>query len=124
MRVLVTGAAGFLGRSVVTALASGSHEVRGLVRDAAQAPRVAARRGVPVNGSVLAPASLTAAVDGCDLVIHLAQSQSDSLDVRRRVRVDGARNLVAAMAKAGVRRLLVGSGYWVYADNPGRVSEG
>jgi nucleoside-diphosphate-sugar epimerase len=38
--------------------------------------------------------------------------------------VGGVRNLVPAMARANVRRLLVGSGYWVYADNPGVISEG
>lgn len=124
MRVLVTGAAGFLGRNVVAALASGPHDVRGLVRSRAQSDRVVARRGTPVVGDLLDPVTVPDAVAGCDMVIHLAQSSSDSLVERRAVRVGGVRNLIAAMAHAGVRRLLVGSGYWVYADNPGTVSEG
>jgi len=124
MRVLVTGAAGFVGRNVVSALASGSHDVRGLVRSRAQSDRVVARRGTPVVGDLLDPVTVPQAVEGCELVVHLAQSASDSLVERRAVRVGGVRNLIAAMARAGVRRLLVGSGYWVYADNPGTITEG
>src|SRR5271170_8131352 len=124
MRVLVTGAAGFLGRNVVAALASGSHDVRGLVRSRAQSDGVVAQRGTPVVGDLLDPVTLPGAVAGCDLVIHLAQSSSDSLEERRAVRVGGVRNLIPAMGHAGVRRLLVGSGYWVYADNGGTITEG
>jgi nucleoside-diphosphate-sugar epimerase len=124
MRVLVTGAGGFLGRNVVAALASGSHDVRGLVRSRAQSDGVVAQRGTPVVGDLLDPVTLPGAVAGCDVVIHLAQSSSDSLEERRAVRVGGVRNLIPAMHQAGAKRLLVGSGYWVFADNPGTVTEG
>jgi nucleoside-diphosphate-sugar epimerase len=82
MRVLVTGGAGFLGQSVVAALASGPHEVLGLVRSTEQSGRVTSRRGTPVVGDVLDPATLEPAVEGCDLVIHLAQSSAGSLEER------------------------------------------
>jgi nucleoside-diphosphate-sugar epimerase len=124
MRVLVTGAAGFLGRSVVAAFASGPHDVRALVRTPAQAQRLSAGPAHAVLGDLLDPATLPEAVKGCDLVIHLAQSSSDSLDERRAVRVGGVRNLIPVMASVGVRRLLVGSGYWVYSDDLGVISEG
>ena len=35
----------------------------------------------------------------------------------------GGRNLVRAAAAAGVRRCVIGSGYWVYRNNPGRLTE-
>jgi nucleoside-diphosphate-sugar epimerase len=124
MRVLVTGAGGFLGRNVVAAFASGPHEVRGLVRSDAQTERVRAAHGHPVRGDVLVPESLATAIEGCDLVVHLAQAGAGSLELRRQVRVEGVRNVAAAMRSSGVRRLLVGSGYWVYADSPDGITEG
>ena len=37
--------------------------------------------------------------------------------------MEGARELRASAEVEGVRRLIIGSGYWVYADNPGTIIE-
>jgi len=70
MRALVTGAAGFLGRALVRHLAARGDEVRALVRS--PAPALEALGARVVLGDVTDPASLRAAVEGQELVFHLA----------------------------------------------------
>ncbi len=120
--VLVVGAGGFLGRAVVRSFADAGWEVRGLVRDPAKGELVRARGGVPVIGDVLDPATLAGALRGCDIAIHLAAHPSRDED-EARVRVEGSRRLVASASEAGLRRLVLGSGYWVYASRPDPIEE-
>jgi len=123
VRVLVSGAGGFLGEAAVRACARAGHEVRGLIRFPAQSARIRDAGGTAVVGSVLDPRTLEPAVDGCDAVVHLAQARGAAPELARAVRVDGAANLLAAARGSGPRRFVVGSGYWVYRDNPGVVTE-
>ena len=70
MKLLVTGATGFLGRRTVAALAP-RHELRLLVRPTASRERFPA--GVEfVPGDVTDRASLAAAAAGCDAILHAA----------------------------------------------------
>lgn len=123
MRILVCGAAGFLGSAVVRACARGGHRVRGAVRSPAQQARVVGDGGEPVVASVLDRVALGRAVEGCDAVVHLAQARGNGGPETQAVRVEGAANLRAVASSAGVRRLVVGSGYWVYRSHPGTISE-
>ncbi|MGP8109228.1 MAG: NAD-dependent epimerase/dehydratase family protein [Thermoplasmata archaeon] len=123
MRILVAGAAGFVGRAVVHACSRAGHEVRGIVRSREQFAGVVSDGGTPFLGDLLKPESLKRPSRGCDVVIHLAQASHGSIAERRRVRVQGGRNLVAAAVAAGVPRCVIGSGYWVYRDNPRSVTE-
>jgi nucleoside-diphosphate-sugar epimerase len=123
VRILVCGAAGFLGNEVVRACARAGHDVHGLVRASSQREIVAHAGGTPVVGSVLEPERLREVVRDRDVVVHLAQAHDAGSPHARAVRVDGTARLVAAMRERGVRRLVVGSGYWVYRTNPGTISE-
>ena len=101
MRILVVGATGGLGRDVVSEALAGRHETAALVRD----PARAALPGEVeiVQGDALDRASLTGPLEGRDAVICALGTPSP----RRRSTLleDGTRNLVAAMAEVGVRRL-------------------
>lgn len=123
MRVLIAGASGFLGRAVSRAFAEQGHEVHGLARSPQAATAVRDSGATPVHGDVLDAKAVAEAVRGCDLVVHLAQDTSGNAAMAREVRVQGAKNLVAAAVATGVSKLVVGSGYWVYADNPGTLVE-
>jgi nucleoside-diphosphate-sugar epimerase len=123
MKVLVCGAAGFLGLAVVRSLAREGHDVRGLVRAPGQRELVAGAGGRPVVGSVLDAASLRAAADGCDAAIHLAQAPGDGGERAAAVRIEGASNLRAVAHAGRLSRLVIGSGYWVYRSHPGVISE-
>lgn len=76
MKVLVTGATGFVGSHAAAALQAAGHEVRLLIRDAAKAARVLDAVGVVdaelVVGDVTDATSVDAAIDGCDAVVHTA----------------------------------------------------
>lgn len=65
MRVLVTGAAGRIGRQVVRLLRAHGHRVRGLDLRPADADEL-------VVGDLWNPADVRAATDGVDAVVHLA----------------------------------------------------
>ena len=124
--VLVTGAAGFLGGSIVRALVDSGRTVRGLVRSEGQAARIWAAGGVPVVGDVLELESLRAAAADCGAIVHVAANPSDSArsaDLVRRVRVEGTSNLVSVARSHRIRRLVVGSGYWVYAGSHSPITE-
>ncbi|HUZ79599.1 MAG TPA: NAD(P)-dependent oxidoreductase [Thermoplasmata archaeon] len=121
-RVLVVGASGFLGQSVVRAFSRAGYEVRGLVRDPVKGACVGEDGGTPVVGDVLDVRAVRNAAAGCSGIIHLAANPPVEWDSAR-VRVEGTRNLVDAARRQGVARLVIGSGYWVYRGQPELIDE-
>lgn len=93
MNVLVTGGTGFVGACVVAALVEDGHDVRLLVRRAAQVATSLAPYGVGtdrlegvVEGDVLDEGAVAGALEGCDAVVHAAAVFS--LDSRRAAEVE------------------------------------
>ena len=113
--ILVTGANGFVGRHVVLRLLADGHRVVGLVRDADGAEGLLTilsdeqRAAVTIrHGDVTRPETLPAALDGVDVVVHLAAIPRDwrgGADLRL-VNTEGTRFVVEAMRDARVRRLV------------------
>ncbi|TFC96133.1 MULTISPECIES: NAD-dependent epimerase/dehydratase family protein [Cryobacterium] len=103
MRVLVTGASGFLGRAVATEIAAAGHDVRAFQRRPSGVPGV-----TDLLGSVTAPDEVLRAVAGMDAVVHLAAkvSLAGSPADFSAVNVGGTRALLAAAADAGASRFV------------------
>jgi nucleoside-diphosphate-sugar epimerase len=103
VKVLVTGASGFLGRATAAAVRDAGHEVRTFQR------RPSGVAGVQdVAGTMTDHAAVARAVEGVDAVVHLAAKVSlagDPADFVR-VNVDGTRALVDAARRAGARRFV------------------
>lgn len=108
MLTLVTGATGFVGARLTTALLERGDRVRALVRDPARANALA-RRGVDVvKGDIREPDALRGAVQDAERVYHCAALVGDWLSPEevRRVNVEGTHHLLSACAAAGVGRLV------------------
>jgi uncharacterized protein YbjT (DUF2867 family) len=93
MKVLVAGASGFVGRRLCAALAEAGHNVVAMTRN----PAGYTGAGTPVHGDVHDPATLGAAMAGCQAAYYLVHSLSD-LDFERK---DAA--AAAAFGQAGAR---------------------
>jgi nucleoside-diphosphate-sugar epimerase len=113
MKVVLTGATGFIGSHVLSELREHGHDVTALVRDDAQANVVAARGATPVVADLSdrpAVAGLLAAADGA---IHTASpGDATSADLDSAV-VDA---VTSAFDGTGKPYLQI-SGLWVYGDN-------
>ncbi|WP_442803205.1 NAD-dependent epimerase/dehydratase family protein [Streptomyces pseudogriseolus] len=109
MRVLVTGGAGFIGSHVVTALRERGHD-----------PVVFDVRSDPA-ADVRAPDAVRAALDGVDAVCHqaamvgLGTGFADAPEYVSRNDL-GTAVLLAAMAEAGVGRLVLAGSMVVYGE--------
>lgn len=111
MRVLITGATGFLGEHLVEALVeAGDVEVRALVRRPTKRLR---ELGVEmVTGDLEAHETLGAAMAGCEGIYHLAglvSRRPEDGQKMMRLHVDGTRHLLQAAVAAGVRRVVLAS---------------
>lgn len=107
MKVLVTGANGFLGGKLLPLLAE-KHEVRGLVRTPPDSPQFDF-----TLADVRDFESVRKALDGIEAVIHLAAmtakpSAKDPLTAHD-INVKGTYNLAEAAVQAGVRRIVFAS---------------
>lgn len=103
--VLVTGAAGFLGRTLVTALRKRGQRVRVLVRRADSA--VAKLTGIQVVvGDLGDPSIVDHAVEGARTVYHVGATMSGSPREFEAGTVWGTRNVVNACLKHGAHRLV------------------
>ena len=109
MTVLVTGGTGFVGPHVVHALRARDMPVRALVRNPARATRLAAWGAELAVGDVTDPASLRAACEGVDAVVHLVAIIKGRPSDFKRVMTQGTRNVVAAAQEAGARRFVLAS---------------
>ena len=112
MKVLVTGATGFVGTYVLRQLLEDDHEVRALVRpDSESKLGDLADRVEVVQGDITQPETLQGQFDGCDAVIHLVGILLNE-DARRgitfeRIHLDGARNVIDAAKAGGVKRFIL-----------------
>ncbi len=122
MKVLITGAAGFVGSYLAESLLRDGHAVRGFVRPNKDTSALE-RRGVEiVRGDLVDPPSVERALQGCDQVYHLAALTSRQKPSRKEamaVNCEGTRHVVRAALKAGVSRMVYSSTAGVY----GMISE-
>jgi dihydroflavonol-4-reductase len=112
MKVLLTGATGFLGSEVARELARQGHAVRALVRATS---RLDGLRGVPferAEGDVTDRAAVTTAARGVDAVLHVAGATSGRRRDREatiRTNVEGTRAILEATASRPTMRVVVTS---------------
>ncbi|MGI9616401.1 MAG: NAD-dependent epimerase/dehydratase family protein [Acidimicrobiales bacterium] len=118
MKLLVTGATGFVGRYTVAAAVDAGHRVRALVRPAGTAAALGRYESDPsveiVRGDLRSPAGLDDAVNGVDAVVHLAAAKEGDFATQFAGTVLATENLLGAMTATGVERLVGVSTFSVY----------
>ena len=132
-RVLVTGAAGYLGSQLLAGLAAHRRRPAALVAmDVREAPREARLAGVSYETADIRAPDLAAMLErhAIDTVVHLASIVTPGRGSRREfeysVDVLGTENLLKACVASGVGKIIVsssGAAYGYHADNPDWITE-
>jgi nucleoside-diphosphate-sugar epimerase len=120
MRVLVTGASGFLGSHIAEQLAREGHAVRVLVRRTSDRSFLRGFETEEALGDVTQPESLPAAVAGMDAVVHAAGLvKARSAAEFQSVNAGGTANLLSALnGAAGLRRFVLISSLSAHGPSP------
>lgn len=114
MRVLVTGANGFLGRAVVAAFLEKGYGVRALVRPAAKVDGLWDDRVQIVRADLRLPLTPDELFEGTDVVVHLAADIIGGEEEQWASTVVGTERLLAAMNTSEIKRLVLASSFSVY----------
>ena len=125
MKVLVTGATGFIGGNLARRLCQRGYRVRALVRPQANTLTIDGTDVERVPGDILDRDSVIRAVQGCQAVFHCAAIYtfwSKTPELVYRTNVDGTAIVLQAAQQAGVSRVVFTSTVSTMGFSPGGVS--
>lgn len=112
MRIVVSGAAGFVGRTVAARLVGAGHRVIALLRRIPAHPPLPPEVEIFECGDLSAFAGWTAVLKRADALVHLAAIAHRSVrdeDLLKRVNIDVTENAARAAAAAGARFVFLSS---------------
>jgi dihydroflavonol-4-reductase len=107
MRILVTGASGFIGSKLVPQLVGMGHQVRTFGRNTPQ--RFQSLQVEHFTGDVTDFSAVSNAVAGCEVVFHLAglvSYRKSDTEKQHAINVLGSKNVMQACLDNGVRRVI------------------
>jgi len=122
MTTLITGATGFVGSALAHKLLARGERVRVLVRATADRRNLESLAVEIALGDLTDPASLAAAIRGCDTLFHVAADYRlwvPDPTAMFQSNVEGTRRLMIAAAEAGVRRIVYTSSVATLLPRPG-----
>lgn len=118
MKVMVTGGSGFTGGHLVATLLEKGHEVHSVDRPG----RRRTEGAISHAGDVLDRPSLERAMQGVDVVYHLAAAYRENLplSILESVNIEGTRNVMETALRLGIKRVVHCSTVGVHGhiDNP------
>jgi uncharacterized protein YbjT (DUF2867 family) len=107
VKVLVTGATGFVGPKVANAIVDAGHDVRVLERKPGSWSEAGIRCQEAVQGDMVDPESLRQAVAGREVVVHLVAIRQARPQRFEQIMIEGTRSLIAAAKGAKVKRFVL-----------------
>jgi dihydroflavonol-4-reductase len=122
-KALVTGAAGFIGSNVVKLLLEDGVDARALVLPGEDLRNLSGVDVERVEGDILDPGSIDAALAGCDTLFHLAAVYSifsRDRGIFYRVNLQGSRNVLWAARRAELEKIVYTSSIAGIGLEPGR----
>src|SRR3989442_3858628 len=119
MRVFLTGATGYVGFAVATALRRAGHDVYGLTRAAAKVPQLARQEIPPVIGDIGDPKSYADTAEECSVLVHAAFESSASAVAKDKTAVDAL--IETGRRGSQPKTLIFTSGVWVHGDTGGKL---
>lgn len=124
MRIVLTGATGFIGKNLAHQLIDRGDEVVAIVRDPSKATDLAERGAILVQGDVTDRDSMRPAFDGSDALFHLAawyEVGVDDVQAMERINVEGTRNALELMRDYGLQKGVYTSSLAVFSDTHGEL---
>jgi len=117
MKVLVTGATGFIGRQLTLALATAGYDVKALCRNTDHPYLIKHKNIEPVLGNILYKQSLARAMQGCSQVYHtaaIAKMWCRNPDDYHETNVNGTHIVLETAGLTGVKKVVYTStcGVW------------
>jgi len=112
MRVLVSGASGFIGARLVEKLLERGEDVHILCRPTSDLSALDVTRVRRFNGDIMDAQSVHTAMEGCDQAFHIAgyaKNWAKDSATFYRINVDGTKNVLDAARAQGVKRTVVTS---------------
>ncbi|MBK8702509.1 MAG: NAD-dependent epimerase/dehydratase family protein [Saprospiraceae bacterium] len=109
MKIIITGADGFVGSNLVRELLSRGHSLIAFVEEGRPTPTL---EGLPIEksyGNLLDPAGLRRAMRGCDALIHVAAVITIwpyRSSIQQRVNIEGTRHAMEAALAEGLKRVV------------------
>lgn len=123
MKLLVTGASGFIGYEVARQLSVNGYRPRLMIRQAGDDCEICHFDADFIIADLRKPESLKEAVKGIDGILHLAaRATFESYDMLRPSIMDGSIALMKAGIEAGVRSFVYSSSLLVYRGSPSVVT--
>ncbi|WP_242133507.1 SDR family NAD(P)-dependent oxidoreductase [Aestuariivivens marinum] len=120
MKILVTGATGYIGHQLAKKLAENGYRVIALVRDI-NSPKIPEHENImPVNGDICDYKFVVDAIEGCDYVFHTAaftNLKCKKIDNFYNTNVLGTKNILEASLKADVKKVIYTSTLSVYGTS-------
>ena len=123
MKILVTGASGFIGKEVSHQLSAGGYRPRLMIRQSGDDCEICHLNADFVLADLRNPTSLVQAVKGVDGIIHLgARATFESYEALKPSILDGSVALMEAAIAAGVRNFVYSSSLLVYSGRTPHVN--
>ncbi|MFA5419462.1 MAG: NAD-dependent epimerase/dehydratase family protein [Bacteroidales bacterium] len=109
MKVLVTGANGFLSGHIINELLKYGYSVRAMMRAGAKAPALTGLDVEVIYGNITDKSAIEKAFEGCKIVIHAAADTNQSyrkIEDYYPANIQSTANIIEAMSGSGCKRLI------------------